>query len=93
MFRWLNKQGVESDRGFIVQVIDRDTIEYREGDKVISIPLEFAGGPPGIIVDRSVFARWDNDPPGTVLSPQEQQIILNNLREALKFQSVELILQ
>ena len=30
MFKWLNKQGVEYDKGFIVQKVGRFTIEYRQ---------------------------------------------------------------
>lgn len=41
MFRKLNKQGVESDAGFAVQIEDRFTLEYREGAKSFKIPIEF----------------------------------------------------
>lgn len=30
MFTWLNKQGVKSDQGFVVQSIDRFVIQYSE---------------------------------------------------------------
>src|SRR5262245_39999601 len=31
-FAWLNKQGVESNQGFVLQRVDRFTYEYRERD-------------------------------------------------------------
>ncbi len=40
MFTWLNKQGVKSDKGFIVQSVARFVIEYKEGNKCISIEVE-----------------------------------------------------
>jgi hypothetical protein len=30
-FTWLNKQGVESDEGLVLQRVDRFAFEYREG--------------------------------------------------------------
>ncbi len=37
MFTWINKQGVKSSKGFIVQSVARFKIEYREGNKCQSI--------------------------------------------------------
>ena len=42
MFTWLNKQGVQSDSGFIVQFTGRFTAEYREGGKIMTVALKLA---------------------------------------------------
>src|SRR4051794_12498175 len=46
MFKWLNKQSVESDRGFVVQFTGRFSMEYREGSKTVTLAVEggFSGG-------------------------------------------------
>ena len=43
-FTLLNKQGVKSDQGFEVQMVNRHCIEYREGDLVLSIEVEMGKG-------------------------------------------------
>lgn len=37
MFTWLNKQGVKSDQGFVVQSIDRFVIQYSEAMGTIDL--------------------------------------------------------
>jgi hypothetical protein len=95
MFTWLNKQGVQSDRGFIVQVIDRFTIEYREAGNVISVPFEFGMSDHKVcvIVRPHAFARWDNDPPNAMIPLEKQQEIFANFKEALVFQRVNVIVE
>lgn len=36
MFTWLNKQGVQSDRGFDVQRTERFVMEYHEKGNIVS---------------------------------------------------------
>ena len=53
MFTWLNKQGVQSDSGFIVQFAGRFTAEYREGGKIMTVALKLAsalGSPVSLVV-------------------------------------------
>lgn len=90
MFTWLNKQGVRSDRGFEVQFTGRFEAEYREGDKAITFYVEsgLSGGLPCIIIDPNAFERWDGDPPGRRLQPEEQARLLQNFREAMEFQGL-----
>ena len=87
MFTWLNKQGVQSDRGFIVQSVDRFTIEYREGSRKVSIHVESGRSPDGKlceIISRGAFKRWDNDLSGMTNPLEKQQEMLQNFREAME---------
>jgi len=79
-FRWINKQGVESDTGFVVQRTGRFTEEYREAGRTLVIDVEggFAGAEYVISYSRSSFASWSND-------PKEQERVINNYRAALAF--------
>jgi len=87
VFKWINKQGVESDAGFVVQFTGRFTAEYREGSKRISIEVEdgFSGGP-AINYERASFRKWDS--PHGDLSAEEQERVLKNFKEALRFQGL-----
>ncbi|HWS71889.1 MAG TPA: hypothetical protein VN605_07220 [Thermoanaerobaculia bacterium] len=94
MFIWLNKQGVESDRGFAVQRTDRFTAEYRERGKVVTLDVEaglMPDGVPCLMVDPSAFEHWDGEVKRIAADQQAQ--MFENLREALEFQGLKLIVE
>lgn len=93
MFTWLNKQGVKSDRGFIVQFTGRFTAEYRENGKVITFAVEdgVSGGLPAVIVGPNAFGYWDNDRQKIDLDQQDK--MFRNLMEAIEFQGLRLVVE
>jgi hypothetical protein len=94
MFKWLNKTGVESDHGFVVQSVDRLTVEYREGKRKVSVYVERGyapGNTPCVIIESTAFERWDDDSACTVLSPEKQAEMLLNFTEAMKFQGIDVV--
>lgn len=94
-FTWLNKQGVRSDLGFEVQRTGRFDAEYREGEKTVSFYVEsgMQDGLPCIIVDPDAFKRWDGDPVWATIPARQQQQMFENLREALEFQGLKLVVE
>lgn len=82
-FRWLNKQGVESVSGFVVQFTGRFTAEYREGSRTLVVEVEdgVVGSQPAICYSRSAFNGW-------AASPAEQQRVADNFRAAMLFQGL-----
>ena len=95
MFTWLNKQRVQSDRGFVVQFTGRFTAEYREGNKVLTLHIEggMHDGMACILLDPDAFCRWDHDSPMTFISAEEEERMLENFKEALEFQGLKLVLE
>ena len=93
MFTWLNKQGVKSDRGFIVQRTSRFTAEYRYRGKVVTLDVESGldNGQPCMIVDPDAFQHWDGD--SATIPSEEQTQMFDNLREAMKFQGLKLAIE
>jgi len=92
-FKWLNKQGVRSDTGFELQFVDRFTMEYREGDRRITVDVEsgvLAANQPAILMGPDAFNAWDD---GLELLPEKQRSVLGNVREALAFQGLGLSLE
>jgi hypothetical protein len=90
MFTWLNKQGVQSDVGFIVQFTGRFTCEYREGSRIIELEVEsgFLGDRPCINIKRDVFARW-TDAGFEAEIPEAQQVRRRqNFQAAMEFQGL-----
>jgi len=91
-FTWLNKQGVKSNKGFIVQGIDRFTAEYLENNKKITIDLEngkLENGKYCEIIRADSFCKWDD---GSYISETKQIEILENFKAAMEFQGLEVII-
>jgi hypothetical protein len=80
MFTRINKQGVKSSDGFEVQVVDRFTIEYREGGKTMSV---YVDGDSHFITD-DVFAKWDPPFKHVEIPAEKRQQIRLNFNAALK---------
>jgi len=90
-FKWLNKQGVESDTGFIVQFTDRFTAEYREGSKVIEVEVEdgLSNSKPCICFKESSFSHWSNS--DEKIPAEKQKEILNNFISGIEYQGLTAI--
>lgn len=87
MFTYINKQGVKSEQGFIVQRTGRFTAEYIEGLKKIEIEVEggLMGSNPCLNYSRSSFERWVG---GAALTAAEKERVVLNFRAALQFQGI-----
>ena len=90
MFKWLNKQGVESDLGFTVQFTGRFTCEYREGVRVIEIEVEdgFNAGRPSVSISHDAFVKWKAVRPFHETPIVEQQKLMQNFTDAMNFQGL-----
>jgi len=88
-FVWLNKQGVRSREGFIVQSTGRFTIEYQEGSLKVTVNVERAaeGDQHSVVIDRTAFRRWDGA--SFDLSSESQARMLENFKSALAFQGIK----
>jgi hypothetical protein len=93
MFTWLNKQGVQSDSGFVIQFTGRFTAEYREGGKTITLDIEdgFSGGQPCVILSPDAFDRWDTE--NSKLTDSERERLLSNFKDACKFQGLSVVIE
>jgi hypothetical protein len=91
MFTWMNKQGVSSSDGFVLQSTGRFTMEYREGGRLLVLEIDhgnWGGGPSIALTKPSDLERWGkNGPP---ISKSDQDRIHLNIKEALAFQGLTL---
>ena len=91
MFKELNKQGIQSDEGYIVQFVGRFEVEYRDGDKYISIYVEpgrSSSGSLSLIIGKGAFEKWANNIP---ISEEQQKTILANFTKAINYFGMEVI--
>ena len=89
-FTWLNKQGVRSTAGFEVQCIDRFTIEYREGAKKVSVPVEdgLNQGRAVVLIGPDAFSKWDPPFDALNISSDKQLEMLQNFTAEMEFQGL-----
>jgi hypothetical protein len=85
-----NKQGVESNTGFVVQFTGRFTCEHREHGRSIEIPIEsgLRGIDACVSFSRHAFERWETPRAFHETSTEEQARLVKNLKEALEFQGL-----
>jgi hypothetical protein len=97
MFNWLNKQGVESDEGFVVQFTDRFTLEYTEKGRTTTLKIETgsSGNQGTVHIASEAFAepRSAKAFRAERASSEEQDRKIENVRRALEFQGLKLVVE
>ena len=93
MFTWLNKQGVQSDAGFVVQFTGQFTCEYREGGRILELEVEdgVIGQQPCINIKRDAFASWNVAGVTHDILEEEQLRMLQNFKDAMEFQGLHVV--
>lgn len=85
-FRWLNRQGVESDDGYVLQRMHRFYYHYVEGGKTLEVAVELGGKFEEI--SSASFSKWQTPHDGEALSLDEQARIKANVQAALRFMNI-----
>ena len=83
MFRkrsWLHRGRIESDEGFAVVAIRRDTLVYSEGRRTMAITVDMRTD--GFAVFLNSIGRWDDDPMHAV-DEETRSKIADNVKRAL----------
>ena len=86
MFTWLNKQGVASDAGYILQRMHRFFYYYQEGDYVLQINVE-----PGSDCEEIFFSKnpqWNVPHHLVSIDCEKLKNIQQNIEEALIFMGI-----
>jgi len=90
-FVWLNKQGVASDQGFVVQRVERFVVEYREANRTMRLEGEsIVGGlEPGQFgfgfYHTWRYAQWESPYCGFSISDRDRERIVQNIKDAMAF--------
>ncbi len=86
-FVWLNKQGVASDQGFVLQSVDRYAFEYREANRVARLKGESFRRDGRCGFGFYGFPDWW-EPPYDKVPVAEVDRIINNIKEAMAFMDI-----
>ena len=79
---------IESDEGFSV-AFGRDTVVYYESGRRMAITGDFSGSTGAIYAD--TIGRWDDDPLNAV-NEKEKDRIANNIKRALEWDGIPVLL-
>ena len=90
MFKWLNKQGVESEAGFVLQRTGRFTCEYIEGGCSLELEVEsgLMGDTPCISIARNAFSQWRGALLGGETLAEQEARLIKNFKDAMTFQGL-----
>lgn len=80
----------QSSDGFSVEVLGRTGLCYREGGRKMFVDSEVVTSAAGMAVYRDTIARWDKPNEDDVVTDADRERILNNIREAFRFQGFEI---
>jgi len=90
-FIWLNKQGVKSSKGFIVQSVSRHYFEYKEDKLTLSIEVESGQDDRGrynLAVYAQNIENWDPPYDNEAISSEKKKEIIKNIGDALDFMRI-----
>lgn len=80
----------ESSDGFSVEVLGQTGLTYREGDREMFVDSEVLLGPSGMGVYRNSIRRWKPPHDGEVVNDASRERILQNIKDAFRFQGFEI---
>lgn len=94
-FTYLNRQGVKSSKGFIIQFTARREMQYQENEHILKIEVEGGRDDSGAY-NLAVYAQdikyWQPPYDNEVISEEEKKEIIQNISEALDFMKIGHIL-
>jgi hypothetical protein len=80
---------VSSD-GFSVEVLGRTGLCYREGEKKMFVDSEVLAGPAGMGVYKTSIEKWDSPHEMQPVTEADRDRIVENIRNAFRFQGFEI---
>lgn len=80
----------ESSQGFSVEVLGRTGLAYREAGRELFVDSEVLTGPTGMAVYRDSISRWKPPHDAEIVTDEDRARILENIREAFRFQGFEI---
>jgi hypothetical protein len=92
MFKSTKPNVFESSEGFSVEVLGRAGLSYREGNRTMFVNSEVLMGPSGMAVYRKSITRWDAPHDNEVIEQADRERILENIRDAFRFQGFDIVI-
>jgi len=85
-FRHMLFNIVKSDKGFTVKIRSfKGYVEYREGKKVLLVPVYHVFGKPEAYVKKDTVIRWKSPHSAEEIPEDKRKEILQNIVDAMQF--------
>jgi hypothetical protein len=82
-----------SDAGFSVRFRWPETVEYREGNKLLKAYLEMLSGRVNISLDSRSIRKWESPFSGEPITAEKRQQILEGICEAASFLGIRYVVR
>jgi immunity protein 74 of polymorphic toxin system len=90
MFTSPRRNLYESSDGFSVEVLGRTGLRYREAGRQMFVDSEVLTGPSGMAVYKDTIQKWDPPYENVPVTDSDRDRILNNIRDAFRFEGFEI---
>ena len=80
----------ESSDGFSVEVLGHTGLQYREAGRRMFVDSEVLTGASGMAVYKDTIQKWDPPYDNVPVTDSDRGRILNNIRDAFRFQGFEI---
>ena len=80
----------ESSDGFSVEVLGRTGLRYRERGRQMFVDSEVLTGPSGMALYKDTIEKWDSPHEDVAMTDSDRARILNNIRDAFRFQGFDI---
>ena len=88
--RWFNV--ITSDEGFSVKILGRTGVKYTEGSKTMVIDSEVLAtkSPTALVLSKNSIRTWDPPHKNELIDDAKRDVIIDNVRRALRFYGWEI---
>ena len=90
MFTKLGPNSAKSDEGFVVSIVSRDEMEYKEGNKSLLVGVEPGDG---LVIYTSSIVWWETESEKEYVSKRQKAKIIKNICNALGFLKIKYIVE
>jgi len=85
MFTKIHANGVASSDGFVVEITKVTELRYREGQRLITVPLELLMGECDFVVHMNHVKCWDAPFNNDAIEPERLNDIRERVEDGLQF--------
>ncbi|WP_041623071.1 Imm74 family immunity protein [Spirochaeta thermophila] len=84
--KWSHK--IVSDEGFSIVILNKDTLQYKEGDKKLTLNSELLAREGGFVIYKDAITNWDSPYHDIRISQPERDQILEKIKMLLSAENI-----
>ena len=92
MFKRPRVNVIESNQGYSVEILGRTGLLYSEGEKCMHVDSEVLNAESMAVIERSIQT-WESPFEAEVIDDRKRASILENIRHALQFDNVTIVIE